>query len=226
MYVDLGLIDLESGDSHFDSQAFYDLLEIASLLPEEVILDPNYSLYGRMATGEQIFTIAGIAGPLAFTRYETILGDLTILGYPSDKGGVHGALMRSNIGLSASSDHPDAAWSFIRKYLLPYTHEHLVYYTPLRIDVFDKEVRVAMGGAFEWSTRDGGVEIPMLPLTEEGAKEFRELVESISFVSRFDYTFANILLEELPPFLAGSRSAEETARVFQNRVQRYLHERN
>jgi len=221
VFVDLGIIDLGVGVSRFESQVFYDLLEIASLLPREVVIEPDFSLYGRMTTGEQVFTITGIFSPTNFARYETILGDFTVLGYPSDEGGIHAASMMSNIGLNAKSKNLDAAWSFIRKYLRP---DSQVVALPIRVDLFDDHV-VDARSLSVWYTRDGGIEIPIYPLTAEGAIELRELVESISFVSQINLTITNIVMEEVPPFLSGNKTAEEVARIIQNRVQIYLHER-
>jgi len=224
MFVDLGIIDFDVGVSNFQSQAFYDLLEIASLLPEEIVIEPDFSFYRLMTIGEQLFSTTTIFAPLTIARHETILGDFTILGYPSDEGGIHGASLSSVFGINASSNHQDAAWSFVRKYFLPSDSPMDVGRIPLRIDAFDELVRDTM--RMSWYTRDGGINIPIRGLTVRGATKLRELVESISFVSKFDLTIMNMVMEELTPFMVGTRSAEETARIIQSRVQIYLHEHN
>jgi len=225
LLVDFGIIDLDAGVSDFETQKFYDLLDITSLLPGEAAMEPNASIYRSMTTGEQLFTNSGIPNAFLFARYETILGldDFIILGYPSDAGGIHGAYMRSNIGINASSDYQDAAWSFIRSLLLNTAPLDIQFGFPVRIDAFEEQLEVAM--ELSWVTHDGGVQIRIHGLTEDGASDLRELVESISFVSHYNQIILEILMDELSPFLAGNRTAEDTARVMQNRVQMYLHER-
>jgi len=224
-HVDLGIIDISSGTSNFESQVVYDLLELASLLPGEVTLEPDYSLNARMTRGEQLFRFDYIVTPNSIARYETLLEEYTILGLPSDEGSLHSAVMRSYLGINANSDHPDAAWSFIRRYLLPASHMDVRSGLPMRVDLFDKQIELAMSGLETWILIDGGLEIPMNTLTEKGANQLRDIVDSISYISSPNDVIANIIREELPAFFAGRRTAEEVAAVIQNRVQMYLHER-
>jgi len=240
LFTDLGIIDLDNNVSHFvNNQTFHDLLELASLFPREWIHE--LSGYGfispllRLRRGEQIFMYDSIRSPLNFIRYEVVLGDFTVLGFPSDEGGIHGALFRSNFGINANSNHTDAAWSFIRRYLLSNAQMNYDMGLPMRIDLFHEQVEIAVtegrseidiGIFVARDTFDDGADVPMHTLTEKGADELLELIEAISFVSRYNYTIANILLEELPHFLDGNQTAEDTARILQNRVQIYLNERS
>lgn len=240
LFTDLGIIDLDNSVSNFvNNQTFNDVLELASLFPSERM----YELSGhdlispllRLRRGDQIFMYDSIHSPLEFIRYEVVLGDFTILGFPSGEGGIHGALFRSNFGINANSNHTDAAWSFIRRYLLPNAQMNYEMGLPMRIDLFHEQVEIAMtegrneidiGIFVTGDTFDDETDVPMHTLTENGADELLELIETISFVSRFNNTVALMLLEELPHFLEGDRTAEETARIMQNRIQIYLHERS
>ena len=228
-YVDLGFIDVDNGVSNFESQAFYDYLNLALTLPIEVTLDPDFSLIAQMTKGEQIFKFVSIQDPNIIAVYDTLLGDYIIIGIPSDEGGIHGVNTVSNIAINANSDNQDAAWLFLRRFLLPGgvpvdTSESAG--LPVRVDIFDKQIQFAMtrvGGIY---FNDAGIQIKIDRLTEEGAQRLREVIDKISFLSRPNDTITDIIMEELPPFFAGNRSAEEVARVVQNRVQKYLDERN
>ena len=225
LHVDLGIIDFGGGTCNFESQVVYDLLELASLLPREVALEPDHSLNARMTRGEQLVKFDSIANPYGIAKYETLLEEFTILGLPSDEGSLHSAVMRSYLGINKNSDHPEAAWSFIRRYLLPASHMDVRSGLPMRVDLFDRQIELALSGLETWILRDGGLEIPMNALTENGATQLREIVESVSFISSPNDIIANIIMEELPTFFAGRRSAGEVASIMQNRVQTYLHER-
>ena len=226
-HIDMGIIDLVGGVSDFESKAFYDLLELASIMPAEYALTPDSSLSARMINGDQLFRGDNISNPYIIAKYEALLREFTILGFPSDEGGTLGAVMMANIGINANSSYQDAAWSFVRMYLLSVSNTEIYSGLPLRIDLFDEQVTDAMRVVeVAWILKDGGFEIEMPPLTEKGAEQLREIVENVSFISRPNDTIANIVMEELPSFLAGNRTIEEVVRVIQNRVQIYLHERS
>jgi len=225
--IDMGIIDLVGGVSDFENKAFYDLLELASLMPTEYALMPDSSLSARMINGDQLLRADYISNPYGISKYETLLREFTVLGFPSDEGGTLGAVMMANIGINVNSSYQDAAWSFVRMYLLSVSNTEIYSGLPLRIDLFDEQVTDAMRVVeVAWILKDGGFEIEMPPLTEKGAEQLREIVENVSFISRPNDTIANIVMEELPSFLAGNRTIEEVVRVIQNRVQIYLHERS
>jgi len=226
--VDIGIIDLGNGVSNIESSMFYDILELASFLPEEFAPESGYSRSARIIRGEQFFEFERLENPYTFSKYETLLGDFVILGIPSNNGGVHGAFMRSNIAINASSDHKDAAWDFVRRYLLRdakvVDNREIPTGLPIRIDLFNEQVEEAMKR--EWVLVDNGIQIEMRPQTVEGASKLRELIDNISYISRPNEEIANMIMEEIAHFFEGRRTKEEVARVLQNRVQIYLHERN
>ena len=112
---------------------------------------------------------------------------------------------------------------------------------PTRIDAYEQLIENAMQVYEIHVTADGkeiGLSNDMLfdtidgsrldvnrhALTQEGADTIRAMIESIEHVEWHDEMIMGIIIEELQPFLAGSRSVEDTARVMQSRVQLYLHE--
>jgi len=226
MYVDLGIIDFATGVSDFENQTFFDLLEVALLLPEDIAAHPDSSLFGRMSTGGQVFTDVSIVSFLSFSRSKTLLGDFTFLGYPSDKGGIIGATTQSHFGISAGSKNQETAWSFVRSFLHSDSpmETHFTMPFALRVDKFDEQVISAMGVG-EWSINDGGLEIPLQVLSEENINELRSLIDSVSFVARPNIIITQIVVEESSQFLAGTRTADDLVRILQNRVGIYLDER-
>jgi len=223
MYTDIGIIDFDGGVSHFESQMFYDLLDLALLLPREEALDYDDTFAG-LRNGEHIFTFDLIFNADSFTEYEIFLGDFILLGFPSDEGSRYDAFLSTNLGINENSENPDAAWSFIRRYLLPNTQIVFTLGMPMRIDLFEQEVEKAMSELPDRFADEFGINTHLNALSEESAEVLRETVESISSISRFDITIANIVWEELPHFFSGTRTAEDVARIIQNRVTLYLNE--
>ena len=65
---------------------------------------------------------------------------------------------------------------------------------------------------------------PTVALSEEEAKELRELVRNASISTGRDDMVTLIISEELEPFFAGNRSAADTAEIIQKRAAIYLAE--
>ena len=115
---------------------------------------------------------------------------------------------------------------------------------PLRIDLFDEQIAESMIQKF-WEYDDpcsvtgtvagdedpqilfGTIEsgiTPIYAMTEEEALEIRSIIDSAVAGSRFNSIIAVIMNEEVQSFLNGLRSSADTARIIQNRVQRYFDE--
>lgn len=66
--------------------------------------------------------------------------------------------------------------------------------------------------------------VSLYAMTAAEANSLRTIVESANRMGRFDETVMDMVTEELLPFLAGDRSAADTARILQNRIQTYMNE--
>jgi multiple sugar transport system substrate-binding protein len=67
-------------------------------------------------------------------------------------------------------------------------------------------------------------DVLLYPVTEEQAERFDEIAQSANLEIGRDGVVMDIINEELTAFLAGNKSAEETARVVQSRIQIYVNE--
>ncbi len=63
-------------------------------------------------------------------------------------------------------------------------------------------------------------------MTEEEIQQFEKMISSIEHTTLYDETVLNIIRSEAAAFLAGQRSAEETARLVQSRVSLYVSEQH
>jgi len=235
-------IDLEAAETSLGSPMFYDLLELMDLLSKEEasfrprIISFHHEFY-LLREGEILFSMFPIFDFMTYIDLATIMKgkEVTYIGMPSEEGGFHTAQLSSLMGISARNENPDIAWSFIRQFLLP---EADVWGFPMRIDLFHEQLEEAMRE--EWiDVTEDGEEIGLLwrtvilgedhvhlrPLSEESADSFRNLVESVTQVMRFEPRIYEILMEELEPFLEGDRDTSETAMTMQRRVQTMLNVR-
>jgi hypothetical protein len=196
----------------------------------------------RMFRGEQLLDMIDISRIPAYQMYTGMLGDdIVALGLPTREGGAHLINIYNALAINVQSPHQGAAWNFIRRFLLPDIMPDIDIDStfPIRIDLFEalidqakipitiidedgNEVEVSRG--FMGQGDDSMVE--MKALTDAEERGLRAIVESASILGQFNEIVTNMVREETASFFAGSRSAADTARVLQNRIQTYLNERN
>ena len=246
-YSGHSFINWDENKANLDSKEFIDLLEVTSRFPVE--RPPRDSFYTssvtRMLRGEQLFEMMYLSRVEEYQMYTGMLGDdIAAIGLPTPDGGAH-SIWPSGFSISANSKNKDAAWSFVRQFLLPDLDINIqwrvpqnLFGFPLRIDIFD-EVIGAVKIPYAYKTDDNGNEVEvsrstlgqsdfmveLFALTDTEEKGLRAIIENASIVTHNNESIENILNEEISTFLSGSRSAADTARILQNRVQTYLNER-
>ncbi|MCL2368839.1 MAG: hypothetical protein FWC72_07565 [Oscillospiraceae bacterium] len=232
------LFDWDAGTANLDSEAFINLLEVAARLPADRPADgggfvamEGDSEMGRMLRGEQLLYMTWLSNPQRYVELRAMFGEMAVLGMPTNEGGAHTIFPQSGLAISAGSAHQDAAWEFVRRFLMP--DAEVEWSFPLRIDLFEAQIQEEMTPD-EWQEEGQprftmwmgeGLEVSIYPMTQEEARSLRALIEGPVMVGRMDETVREMVEEGLLPFFAGDSTAEATARVLQNRVQTYLNER-
>jgi len=251
---DMDFINFETNTANLDTDDFIEFLELAARLPEPSAWSRVSGSFEagarRMRNGEQLLHEMSLSGIYMYQAYrELILGDdMVLLGWPSGEGGHHMITFgASNVAINAASAHPEAAWEFIRELFMPGVRFIIMYPRrlnelrhsfPLRIDEFETMIVDAMTPRFERDANGNEVEVPRIPslgvgidseidiyaMSEETAAELRFIMERVVSQGFLPGGFWDIILSELPPFLAGDRTAADTARIMQNRMQTLLSE--
>ncbi|MCL2662091.1 MAG: hypothetical protein FWE83_02020 [Oscillospiraceae bacterium] len=238
---DGGFIDWANGNARFDNDGFIELLELSARLPTVDELTDYFSEMSReeeqlhleaIQNGNILFYPAYINNINKLRELQTVLGDIVPIGFPTETGGRNVIMGHGSIGINADSIHPDAAWQFVRRLLLPEAAVPAYNALPLRKDRFEELVADMMtprivGGVEQSTTAWLGrhTQVELYAMTEEEAADIRALVHNADLPFQYDETVYMILMEESPLFFDGQRTAEATARVIQNRVQAYLDER-
>jgi hypothetical protein len=250
-FTDLGFIDKNTFTANFDNDDFISLLNTAMLLPSISDLPPDVMLRGeieldiqRMQREEQVLAWSWISEPTNYQCFAVSLEDYIALGIPTRTGGKHLLNFHNPIGISAGTDHADAVWEFLRKLLLKSAVNYELNwdrqpYFPLRIDLFEEVLDNVMtprtfvnnsGEVEEYprvirNTWDGRAQIHLYAMTTETANSLRAFIESaVSVEQSIGQDLWLIIESDLADFYSGLRTAEETARIIQNRAQRWLSE--
>jgi len=200
------------------------------------------SEFARMLRGDQLISMAHLWDARRYQEFVVALGDVVALGVPTADGGAHVIHPGQGFGINAASPRQNEAWDFVRQFLLPTAR--IEWDFPIRVDLFDAQLQEAMTPqtltSLGWpigpdddpneeiSMRsvwiDDMRQIPMYAMTQAEADGLRAIVESASVVGHFHVTVWELVQEELLPFFAGDRTAENTARIINNRVQTFMNE--
>lgn len=226
-------LDLPGGQCRLDSPAFCELLTAAAALPADWPGDDT-DPKPLFAAGQALAYAQHFGGfaPLKTVRY-VLDGDFVLSGLPLADGAGCALSPGLQLGISRYCQNPQAAWDFVRTLLLP------DFQAALTDGFAASETALAQQAAAAGKTGDDSC-LPLYlqqhPLTSaqqaywQGAVETADAAQLLACIRqasglyRFDAAVASILLEEAAPFFAGDRTAEDAAKIMQDRVQTYLAE--
>ena len=234
-------IDWENGKSHLTEEPFLDLLEFAREYADNDQhtweKDAEAVREGKMVAVN--LTIGGGSGFDDLSRLENIFsGEPAHLGYPRSEG--NGIYVEPRLFfLNAQSDKREGAEVFLRYLLSEETQMRLAVFS---VDDFPPVVGEASAEmpnlAVRLSALEKSIELGLEKgpkslaynlfhdgLTEEQAQWLRFFIENAHPGNFYVKEIEDIIYEELEPYFQGQRTAEEAARILDNRVQLYLDER-
>ncbi|MDR2600129.1 MAG: ABC transporter substrate-binding protein [Oscillospiraceae bacterium] len=236
-------IDWDNNQANINNDEFINMLEIAAQLPSNLpntILDIDNE-QRKFRNAEQLLLPLTVRDIGMFRHAKAELGEFVVMGEPTFTGGHSIVHVMGSLGIYSLSQNQDAAWSFIRRLLLPNATLNANMELPIRIDIFEKQIAALMvkeyweedvpalgivaGEEKPISYAGSNGNIPIFAMTEEEAQEIRFIINSAVVGSRSDITVTAIINEEFQNFINGLRSSADTARIIQNRVQTYLNEK-
>lgn len=249
LYMDMNdYVDWVNGTCNFDSQQFMDLLEFTKLFPSEF----DWSSYewtaedneqARIASGKQLLSATSF-GDFNDMQYNTAAfgDDAVFIGFPTTDGVGNAMYFSSGYAISSTCAHPDVAWQFIKGFMTG-EYSNSWGFSPLK-EKFDAAMKEAMtpryktdengdfvldenGNKIEesqggWS--DGVNDYEFYAMTQEEADKLMELINSCTKVMNQDDSLMEIIKEESAAFYNDQKSAEETAKMVQSRVNVYIKE--
>ena len=216
-------IDYKNNRAYLDSESFISVLELSARLDFDNKLDDDGSdEWDRLWNGTQLFTEEWFLTPDSLLRYQVIMDEFVAVGMPTNEGGQHVIQDTGGFSIYAGSEHKDAAWEFVRRFMLPGAEYDGL---PIRIDMFEDLVDILKHHDIDGVMYFGSRQYKYPKLTDEAAVEIRKIIESASLQISYDSTVWMIISEDSEAFFTGNKNAAEAARIMQNRVQTYLNER-
>lgn len=249
LYMDMNdYVDWAAGTANFDSQQFIDLLEFVKLFPSEFDWE-NYdwsteeSESARIASGKQLLQTAGFSD-FWDAQYNTVAfgDDAVFIGFPTTEGVGNAMSFNSGYAISDKCANKDVAWQFLRGFITG-DYGNSWGFSPIQ-EKFDADLKEAMtpqyernedgsfkldenGEKIEMSTggwSDGVNEYKMYAMTQAQADQLQELINTCTKTINYDNSLTDIINEEAAAFFNDQKSAEETAKLVQSRVNVYVKE--
>jgi len=278
MSVLLGLdtyIDWTTGKASFDNPDFIAALEFAKRFPKEIdygARDEEYYMMRQQNMAKDIADNKILLQDAYMSRdirgirdSKSLFGeDVAFVGFPAPEGkSGHVLYPDLDFGISATSQHKDEAWEFIRTFLMP---DYQVAGDSWRNTISTNRTKFEAAAAEEMkplSERDlskglnimiqtgsmgwgltiyseeeytefleqnmaaEGIDIEAFrryEMTESEVNQARSLIESASMTISQNEQILKIITEETEAFINGAKTAEDTAKIIQSRVQLYVSE--
>ncbi len=208
-------VNWEERTCSFDSAEFLGLLELAATMDESSVDDIEESL----EKGTVLLDRAYIGSIDDYKSACDNFGgaEVTCVGYPSQEGGKSLIYPYLPIAISDTCANKEQAWQFVDSLLgEEFQSKYIVFNLPIRKSALERKFEDAM------TLKEGfGNTIEDLP-TEAQAAEMYEMMDTACGNDKINETIWNIVDEEAVYYFNSEKTAQEVAKVIQNRVELYL----
>lgn len=241
-------IDKNTGICSFDSDGFIKILKFAKTLSDKSVYENIGKEESKQKSMEQTGTeyrdgkvLLQIQYLDSFRTYWQLMKgtfgeDINLIGFPTDNRNGSAINPTFELAMSAKTAMAEGAWQFLRYFLSDEYQNTMVYNFPVKLSRLDTMATEAMkpysyadpatGVVTEypstWYIGNESVEIG--EITQQYVDVVKNHLRSLTQVVRYDTNMMNIINEETAAFFAGSKTAEETAKIIQNRVSIYVGE--
>ena len=251
-YCGADFVDVSTGKCNFDNANFVSLLEYAKTLPlaenndysDEEYWQNYWNSYQSQYRDNRSLLLECYIGDAYNIKYNvkgTIGEDVSYVGFPTEgSAGSYLDCYRS-YAISAKSANVDGAWQYLRFFLTRDYQENKdnKYGYHDGLPIFKDMIRDSLKPLTErpyWEDENGEKQyyddtywindepIEMKVFSQAEVDELFNFICSVKTARYSDEDVRKIVSEEVEAFFNGSKSAQDTATMIQNRVQLYVNE--
>lgn len=219
---------VEYGDDRYFWEAYIDAVAM-----DETLVSGERILKGEALTSgiQYLFTLTDVQS------WETLFGMCdsvpVFIGFPSEDGEANHIMQVSDFAVSQSCEHPEGAVAFLQFLQSRERQDRIAEHMdelcsfPVRQESLDMIFEKALRGEYEfpsWTNEIMGEKVEVEPVSQETLQKYRQVIETAKPISRRAIELYSIVDEELAPYYAGEKSAQEVLDILQSRVQLYLNE--
>ena len=224
-------VDWDNGTCNFTGEYFEEILTFANEY------DGGYTDEGILREIEKgdIVMSVGMISSIADYQIQSKLyqNDLTFVGYPVGSGsGTAISYRGSELAVNAQGANKDAAWEFVKYYLL---NGYVDQGFPTIKTQFDEVTEAAKESIIVTSEEDtyeaargtcfdGNIYIQVFSVEQDDIDAVRRLIDIADNKFEYNTNILNIIDEEAQSYFTGQKDLKNVAELIQNRVQLYLSE--
>lgn len=232
-------IDRTSKSCSFDSEEFVNILKFADKYGLPKVDDDYYSNFDLNGTfsgdsGVMLITYLSDFRDIYYYEHNMFMEDIAAAGIPCESGTGEAIVSGTIFSINSSSGNAEDSWKFIRTMLLPEYQDNISSF-PVRTDSFEKKRNEAVSkkpnenenyflvcfiGDMAFGIGSG----KPFTIEKSDADRVADAVYAAKVPSFIDSSVTDIVLEEASAFFSGAETAEEAAKLIQNRVTIYLSE--
>mgnify|MGYP000521153074 CR=1 FL=1 len=231
-------VDRQAKKSKFNSHEFIDMLNIVKSFGDGKIASKGTKqdmgeILDAAQRGALVFYPQNISDYMFWGLFKNVFNDkLSLFDFPSEGNGSSGEFSSDNsYGISNSSKYKEKAWEFLKILLSDDIQSSM----ELRGFSVNKEAQQKKAQQVMDMTGNGNIKVmmgssssskPIAPsqITQADVDYINNIINGLKTYTSVDTNIANIVQDETKAFFSGSKTAEEVARLIQNRVDTYLGE--
>ncbi|TVX93215.1 ABC transporter substrate-binding protein [Paenibacillus agilis] len=214
------LVDRTNQKANFDSPFFITMMEEIKRMYENGVMTSEAA-----EPGKQLFYSMRIPSPEEFITPYMLFNNPKLLHKPHAEGQSGGPriFFSDQLGIKSSSKVKDEAWTFIA-FLLSEEVQTLQEREgfSLLTSLNDKKLN-----EIQEQMKNGTYKLPdgkSVTVPDEAFAQFKQLIQEANNYAPWDAKVTNIVYDEAIAFFAGQKSAENVAKLIQNKVTTYLNE--
>lgn len=239
-------IDWKNNKANFEDESFIRLLEFANQFPAreksdngmtEAVAYYDEARFDDLRSGKTLLQISYMSqfNDLHRMQTEEFGEEVTLIGFPTESKNGSAISPGLQLAISSKSKLKDAAWDFVKMLFMDEFQDNLMWGWQTKLSSLEKKMQKEQKPVtyidetgkeveYEETTIIDGKEVKVGRVTQEECDKVMTFLKSLSQVMRSDEKITAIIEEEAGAYFAGQKSAEEVAKLVQNRVQTYLSE--
>ncbi|MDP4181846.1 MAG: ABC transporter substrate-binding protein [Bacillota bacterium] len=241
----LSFVDYKNRKSLFNTKDFIEILKIykeiyPSICPEEVA--ENIPLDKQLKDDVYILKLDTKISPAPYalsgdySLYKSIGEEMEVCTLPVLNGNNTSKTSYSDqlIGINSQSKNKDTAYNFIKTLMskesqITFKNINVLAGLPINKSAYKEDAEFCMSeefgeGSGTIDSDSGPLEIKSVPFTKRLKTQVDNLISTVNECKIEDNEIFNIVKETIPDFINGKKSAEQTAKEIDNKVDLYLNE--
>lgn len=228
--------NVDTADFLFEYEEMKGYLELADLLPEVAMYNPDFSI---SRNGKEPFGMVTLSEMADYMFKKSSWGnDSSFIGYPQVSGNGMVFAPVNCYGISSQSAHKDKAWQFVESFFTEDGQEQLApnYSFSVCSQTLDRQLEASMRIDTYWDLEGNELDVPILDYYDsdgyhevyapraEDVANMRDMINGARVIERDRSDILNIVLEEAVYYFARQKPMDETIDNIRNRLNILINE--